>query len=428
MATLTNIPALPYGVGRITRGWIASTVLLLIVFVVGVFAYSRQFIHGEEVTGLFDVGTRGGAPWGLYVVFVVYFVGVSTGLMLIGIIVELLKIGHMRSITRIAEGLAIISLILGALSVIVDLGQPLRGIIGFFQYARPMSPFFGTFTLVVSGALFASLVYLFLTVRPDAAILAKRKSGLATFYKWWASGYKDTPAERARRERSSVWLAFGILPLRILAYSTLGFVFGLQVGRPGWQSALQAPGFIILAVVSGAALLILVAAAARWIPGARNELSIPTFSWLSNVMTILLMVYIYFLLAELLTTGYTSTEANWRVTDSLLTGQFAVLNWVSIGMLVLATGMGGWQMVTRSYSLSMIVVAGGLVTITAILQRYLIIVPSLTTGALLPYKEGTYAPTLIEYGVVVGLIAFGALMFLAFLKLVPILEIQKEND
>jgi molybdopterin-containing oxidoreductase family membrane subunit len=223
-------------------------------------------------------------------------------------------------------------------------------------------------------------------------------------------------------------LAFGILPLRILAYSTLGFVFGLQVGRPGWQSALQAPGFIILAVVSGAALLILVAAAARRIPGARDELSIPTFSWMSNVMTVLLVVYLYFLLAELLTTGYTSTEASWRVTDSLLTGQYAVLNWVSIGMLVLATGMGGWQMVMRNYSLSMMVAAGGLVTISAILQRYLIIVPSLTTGALLPYKEGTYAPTLIEYGVVVGLVALGALMFLAFLKLVPILEIQKEND
>lgn len=428
MATVTNIPVLPYGVGRITRGWLAAAALLLVIFVVGAFAYSRQFIQGEEVTGLFDVGTRGGAPWGLYVVFVIYFVGVSTGLMLIGVVAELLKIAHMRSITRIAEGLAIISLILGALSVVVDLGQPLRGIIGFFQYARPMSPFFGTFTLVVSGALFASVIYLFLTLRPDAAILAKRKSGLATFYKWWASGYKDTPAERARRERSSVWLALGILPLRILAYSTLGFVFGLQVGRPGWQSALQAPGFIILAVVSGAALLILVAAAARRIPGARDELSIPMFSWLSNVMTVLLMVYIYFLLAELLTTGYTSTEAGWRVTSSLLTGQFAVLNWLSISMLVLATGMGGWQMAKRNYSLSMMVASGALVTVAAILQRYLIVVPSLTTGALLPYKEGTYTPTLIEYGVVVGLVALGALMFLAFLKVVPILEIQKESD
>jgi len=105
MATVNEIPVLPYGVGRITRGWLGAAALLVVLLVVGVFAYSRQFIHGEEVTGLFDVGTRGGAPWGLYVVFVVYFVGVSTGLMLIGIIAELLKIGHMRSITRIAEGL-----------------------------------------------------------------------------------------------------------------------------------------------------------------------------------------------------------------------------------------------------------------------------------------------------------------------------------
>jgi dimethyl sulfoxide reductase membrane subunit len=428
MATVNNMPVLPYGVGRITRGWLAAAALLLVLFAIGVFAYSRQFLHGEEVTGLMDVGTRGGAPWGLYVVFVIYFVGASTGVMGIAIIAELLKIGHMRSITRLAEGIAIISLLLGALCVLADLGQPLRGIINFFRYAHPMSPFFGTFTMVVSGTLFASLVYLYLALRPDAAILATRKSRLATFYRWWASGYKDTPAARIRRERSSIWMALGILPLRILAYSTLGFVFGLQVGRPGWQSALQAPGFMILAVVSGAALLILVAAAARYIPGAREKLTIPTFAWLSNLMTILLGIYLYFLLAELLTAGYNPTDAAWRVTSSLLIGTYAVLNWFSISMLVLATGLGGLQMARRRYSLPVMVIMGVLVTVSAILQRYLIVVPSLTTGALLPYKEGTYSPTIIEYGVVLGLIALGTLMFLAFLKVVPIMAIQKESD
>ena len=129
MATLTQTPVLPYGVGRITRKWLTAAVLLLVLFAIGVFAYSRQFLHGEEVTGLMDVGTRGGAPWGLYVVFVIYFVGASTGVMGIAIIGELLKIGHMRSITRIAEGVAIISLLIGALCVLADLGQPLRGIL-----------------------------------------------------------------------------------------------------------------------------------------------------------------------------------------------------------------------------------------------------------------------------------------------------------
>jgi Ni/Fe-hydrogenase subunit HybB-like protein len=428
MATVNNMPVLPYGVGRISRNWIAAAVLLLVLFAVGVFAYSRQFIHGEEVTGLFDVGTRGGAPWGLYVVFVIYFVGASTGVMGIAIIAELLKIGHMRSITRIAEGVAIISLILGALCVLADLGQPLRGIINFFRYAHPMSPFFGTFTMVVSGTLFASLVYLYLALRPDAAILATRKSRLATFYRWWASGYKDTPAARIRRERSSIWMALGILPLRILAYSTLGFVFGLQVGRPGWTSALQAPGFMILAVLSGAALLILVAAAARHIPGAREHLTIPTFAWLTNLMTILLGIYLYFLMAELLTAGYNPTEAAWRVTSSLLIGTYAVLSWFSIGMLLVATAMGALQMARRRYSLPLMVIMGVLVTVSAIVQRYLIVVPSLTTGALLPYQEGSYSPTLVEYGVVLGLVALGTLMFLAFLKIVPIMAIQKESE
>jgi len=427
MATVNELPTLPYGVGRITRGWVLAAIVLVAIIVVGVVAYSQQLINGKDVTGLRDVGTMGGAPWGLYVVFVIYFMGVGLGVMALAIIAELLKIKKMESIARLAEGIAIITLILGALSVVVDLGQPLRGLVNFFIYAHPMSPFFGTFTLVVSGTLFASLIYLYLALRPDAAILATRDSKLSGFYRLWASGYKDTPVERERRERSSVWLAVGILPLRIIAYSTLGFVFGLQVGRPGWQSALQAPGFIIMAVVSGAALLILVAVAARSIPDAREKLSLPVFSWLSNVMTILLGVYLYFLLAELLTAGYTPTDAAWQVTRSLLVGSYAWLSWISISMLILATVTGGWQMATRSYSIPLMVFSGILVTVAAILQRYLIVVPSLTKGALLPYQEGTYSPTVIEYGVVVGIVALGVLMFLAFLKIVPIMAIEKED-
>ncbi|MCS7296447.1 MAG: polysulfide reductase NrfD, partial [Dehalococcoidia bacterium] len=138
------------GVGRWGPLSFLSTAVLAAVVVVGAVAYSRQFIHGEIVTGLRDWGTAGGAPWGLYISFVVYFIGVSFAGISIAALVRLLRITALEPVTRMAELLTIVSLVLGAFSVLADLGQPLRGITNLFRYARPQSPFFGTFSLVMA--------------------------------------------------------------------------------------------------------------------------------------------------------------------------------------------------------------------------------------------------------------------------------------
>ncbi len=150
---------LPYGVGRLSGGWYLLMLILLALIGLGVHAYSRQFTEGLVVTGLRDIGTMGGAPWGLYVAFDVYFVGVSFAGITIAALIRLLNLKHLKPVSRMAELLTIISLILAGFSILADLGQPVRGIVNLFLYARPQSPFFGTFTLVIAGYLFASLVY-----------------------------------------------------------------------------------------------------------------------------------------------------------------------------------------------------------------------------------------------------------------------------
>ncbi|MDR7585989.1 MAG: hypothetical protein QN158_10450, partial [Armatimonadota bacterium] len=67
-------------------------------------------------------------------------------------LIRLLGLEALRPVSRMAELLTVVALILAAFSVLPDLGQPLRGIVNLFRYARPQSPFFGTFTLVISGS------------------------------------------------------------------------------------------------------------------------------------------------------------------------------------------------------------------------------------------------------------------------------------
>ena len=76
------------------------------------------------------------------------------------------------------------------------------------------------------------------------------------------------------------------------------------------------------------------------------------------------------------------------------------------------------------------VTAGVFVNVAAVFKRFLLVIPSQTHGALLPYSPGHYSPTWVEYGVVIGLFGFGTLLFIGFAKTFPIIhlpEAEKER-
>ncbi|MEX2557691.1 MAG: NrfD/PsrC family molybdoenzyme membrane anchor subunit [Actinomycetota bacterium] len=424
-----RVEKLPYGVGRPTSRWYGLAGLLAAVVGVGAYAYSREVMGGLSETGMRDVGTMGGATWGIYIAFVVYFVGVSFAGITVAALIRLANLKALRSISRMAELLTVVSLMLAGLAILADLGQPLRGIVNLFRYARPQSPFFGTFTLVISGYLFASVVYLYLDSRRDAALCAEVPGPLQRFHRWWSAGYHDTPAERQRHDRASFWLAVAILPLLVTAHSTLGFVFGLQIGRPGWFSALQAPAFVILAGVSGVGLLIVVAAGVRRWLGEREQLGEQVFKWLGGLLFFLILAYLYFVVVEVLTAAYTGMENERDVIRALLVGDYAPIFWASVGMLIVPLGLLVTQFLRRRVSIGAMVASGILVNLAAIGKRYLIVVPSQTHGTLLPYGTGTYTPSVTEIGVVAGLLAFGALSYVVFAKVFPVMDIpETEGD
>jgi len=416
---------LPQGVGRLSRRWFLVVGLATAGTAIGVVGWLVEHEQGMVATGMRDVGTMGGATWGLYISMVVYFVGVSFAGITVAALIRLFNLEHLKGVARMAELLTVVALLLGALAIVVDLGQPLRGLVNLFRYARPQSPFFGTFSLVVSGYLFSSLVYLYLTSRPDAARLAAKPSKLQPLYRVWAAGYEDTPDQRARDRRVTFWLALAILPLLIVAHSSLGFVFGLQVGRPGWFGTLQAPAFVVLAGVSGIGHLIVLAALVRRVLHEEHRIGMEVFTWLGRFLMLLLFVYLYFVVVEIFTAIYQPTVNEQRIGDALLTGEYAPVFWGSVAALALPAVGLAWMAVTRRWRIGWMVAFGALVNLGAIGKRFLIVAPSQTHGQLLPYPVGTYTPSLVEYAVVLGLFSLGALLIAGFMKLFPIVEMEE---
>ena len=417
----------PYDIGRLKPTWIILIVVLLVLIGIGLFAYFNQLAQGEVVTGLRNLGTMGGVTWGQYVVFYIYFMGLSFAGITLAVFTRLLNLEPLKPISRMAQVLTVTSITIAALAVVADLGQPGRSLINLLKYARPGSPFFGTFTLVVSGYFFASVVYLYLDARRCAALMAQNPGRLQRFYKLWAAGYTDTMAQRRRHEKATFWLAVGILPLLLVATSTLGFVFGLQSSRPGWFSALQAPGFVILASLSGVGMLVIIAAILRKTLDLQEIFTMATFRWLSNILMVLTGIYLYFMVVEWLSAAYTAHVNEVRLAQALVAGEYAWLFWGAVVLLGIVFILLLQQVLRKDYRLSFIVTAGVLVNLAAIGKRYLIIIPSQTYGALLPYSVGIYSPTWVEFAIITGLFALGALMFIVFVKLFPIVAMPDQS-
>ncbi len=394
----------------------------------GVLGFLTEHHHGTIVTGMRATG-HGGAAWGLYIVFVVYFIGLSFAGITVAALARLFKISILDPVTRIAELLTLTCLLAGATCVIADLGRPDQGLLKLPKYANPSSPFFGTFTMVVSGYLFSSLVFFFLSGRRDAwAASLESKGLLKMFHQLWASGYKDAPLQQRRHYKTSFWLALGILPLLLTAHSTLGFVFGIQGGRPGWFSALQAPGFVMLAAVSGTGGLIILTVFYRWLFRLHGRIPDASIQWLGNFMWVLSLVYMYFMIVDELTASYAAPEAERHMAHQIVAGRFAPLFWTTVVGLFGTFLIPFLLYLRNKKSIPLLIVASVMANIAAVCKRILIVIPSQIEGVLTPIEPGSYFPTWVELAVVTGLFGFVVMGLLVFGRIFPLVPSHPHVD
>jgi molybdopterin-containing oxidoreductase family membrane subunit len=403
-----------------TIGWYALVVLSVGLIALAVYAYSIQYREGYIVTNLRNPG-HGGAAWGLYIAMDVYFVGVSFAGITVASIARLFKLDVLEPVTRLAELLTISALLAGACVVVADLGRPGHGLFELPALARPSSPFFGTFTLVVAGYLFSSMVAFFLTGRRDAATMVRiGPRWLRWFYRGWASGYRFTADEHARHGRTTFWLAITILPLLVCAHSTLGFIFGIQVGRPGWYSALQAPGFLVLAGASGTGMLILATVILRRMLRLRSQIPDSAIHWLGGFLWVLALVYLYFTVVEELTATYAGPTMDRHVAHAIVTGGYSTSFWVYVATMFLGFAIPFVQYLRNKPSVTGIAIAAALVNVGALVKRLLIVVPSQTHGSYLAFDQGTYSPSWIEWSIMAGAASLVLLIILVFARVFPL--------
>ena len=400
-----------------SRGYYLLVLFLLAVIGWGFYAYITQLRFGLVTSGM-----RNQIFWGVYIVNFVFFIGISHAGTLISAILRVTQAGWRTPVTRMAEMITVVAISIGALMPIIDLGRPDRvwHVIAFGRFQSPLV----WDILSITSYLVGSLIYLYLPAIPDIALMRDRLGQDASaikrkIYTWLAVGWRNTPEQRHRLEKAIGIMAITIIPIAVSVHTVVSYVFAMML-RPGWNSSVFGIYYVIGAIFSGIASLLIVMAIFRKIYHLEEYITPRHFRNLGYLFLTALLVYFYLTVREYLTIGFKMEIEDKHLLELLIMGEYAPLFWFFVvgGMVIPAILI----IVRRGPVIPRILVAAILVNISMWIKRFVINIPSLSVS-LMPFEFGSYKPSWVELSVTAAAFAAFILIFAIFTKLLPIISI-----
>jgi molybdopterin-containing oxidoreductase family membrane subunit len=401
-----------------SRGFYVTAAFLAAVVVWGLFSYYLQVRYGLGRTGLNRPGY-----WGIYIICFVFFIGISHAGTLISAILRVSKAEWRRSITRSAELITVLVIGFGAIQPIIDLGRPDR-VLNVIFHAQPRSPLL--WDVVSIGLYFISCtIYLYVPLLPDLAII--RDSGIKAprLYRFLAAGYRDTPYQHVVLERVIKVLAIVVIPIAVSVHTIIGWIFAMTL-RPMWHSTIFGPYFVVGAIYSGIAAILIAMVILRRAYRLEEYFRDVHFDYLGRMLLLMACLWFYFTFAEHLTVFYGAEPAEMRTFWSKITGQYAVPFWMmTFGCFVIPFALMA-RSATRTPRGTLI--AGIAVVIGMWLERYNIVVPTSVNPIWEIEAIGRYMPSWIELSIMAGACAGFILLYMVSTKFVPIVSIWEIRE
>jgi len=399
------------------RGTVLAMSVLGAGVLFGALSYGKQLRDGLGVTGLNQP-----VSWGFYVTNFVFFIGISHAGTLISAILRLTKAEWRRPITRMAEVITVMVLFIGAGNILVDLGRPDR-LLNVIRYGRYQSPLLWDATSI-SAYFTASTLYLYIPLIPDIAILRDTVSRRRWFYRLLALGWTGTPRQHKVLERSMGIMAILVIPIAISVHSVVSFVFSMTL-QPMWHSTIFGPYFVVGAIFSGIAALIIAMAILRRAYRLEAYVKPIHFDYLSRLLLVMSLLWFYFTFAEYLTGFYGHEPEEMKVFWSKFTGSYAPFFWTMVVCnLAVPVGILSFR---RLRTVAGCVVASCAVCAGMWLERFIIVAPTLANPRL-GYAPQTYLPSWVEVGETVGCFSLFILLYLVFTKFFPIVSIWEIQE
>jgi Ni/Fe-hydrogenase subunit HybB-like protein len=407
------------GVSPIYLGVIA---VLVVIVAAATVAFLYQIYKGFGV-----VGIRRPVFWGFYITNFVFWLGLSMAGTLISAMLRLCNATWRRPITRAAEMVTVLALAIGGMFPVIHLGRPWLAFWLFpypnerFLWPNVRSPLVWDF-FAINTYLISSLVFLVIPMIPDFALIRDRSTGIRhKIYGLLALNWRGTPRQWSRLEGAMRIMSIVIIPVAVFIHSIVAWDFGMAP-VPMWHSTIFAPYFVLGAIFSGIALLILVMAALRKFLNLQEYLLPIHFDNLGKLLLVMSLLWFYFNFAEALTAWYGNETTEIAVLWSKMEGPFAFLFWLMvicnfvIPVPILA--------IKKLRTITGTCIASAPIILGMWLERYLIVVPSLSRKNL-PYSwvATPYSPTWVELTITAATFSGLILLYMVLSKFIPIISI-----
>jgi Ni/Fe-hydrogenase subunit HybB-like protein len=399
------------------RWWMA-------ISVTGAMAMTFVFCMAYTVAkGIGVWGVNQPVGWGFAIINFVFWIGIGHAGTLISAILFLLRQKWRNAISRFAETMTVIAVMVAGMFPLFHTGRPWLAVFWLFPYPNDQS-IWTNFRSPLEWDVFAvstyftvSLMFWYTGLLPDLASARDRARHPVRklVYGLLSLGWKGSA--RAWRHYEKAYLLFAGLstPLVLSVHSIVSFDFAVSV-VPGWHETILPPYFVAGAILSGFAMVSCLLIVMRRMFRLQHLITTAHVELMNKItiVTSLMMAYAY--AVELFMAWY-SGEIHERY--AAINRAFGPYRWAFWGMLfcnVVAPQLLWFRHVRRSMLFTWLIVLA--VNAGMWLERFVIVVVSLHRDQL-PSAWGFYRPTWVDVGLLVGSFGIFLTMILLFFRFLP---------
>jgi molybdopterin-containing oxidoreductase family membrane subunit len=417
-----SAPLLRRGEWRWKAWWIAfgiatALTVMMIVSIVWVF-YRGTGVWGNNTV----------VVWGFPVANYVWWIGIGNAGTLISSMLLLMRQRWRAAVNRFAEAMTLFAAAIAGLFPIVHLGRP--------QYFYWLLPYPNTMNVwpqwrssliwdfwAISSYLLFSILFWYIGLVPDLATMRDRATTKMprVIYGALALGWRNSARHWHVYEIYHITMACLAVPLVVSLHSVVGLDFAASI-MPGWNETIFPPYFVVGAMYSGFALVVVLTAGVRWGFRLESVITVEHFNVMAKIMLMASIVMGLSYMTEWYSAWYRGERADRWFTVFEFTGAYAPLYWCMLLFNCIIPQLYWVRAVRRS--IAAVVAIAILINVGMWLERIEIVWNTLSHGYTVSMWR-LFFPTIWDWTLLIGSLGFFAFLYLLLCRLVPMVSMHE---
>ena len=259
--------------------------------------------------------------WSILIVLYPYITGLVAGAFIASSLYHVFGKQEIKPVARFALLTALAFLLVATLPLVTHLGNPLRGI--EIMFTPHLTSAMSGFGYIYSFYLIIVVLEIWLSFREDIVKNALKYKGWKKLMYSSLALFSYDISEKALHadEKFARKLAIIGIPSAAFLHGYVGFIFGGIKANPWWSTPLMPIIFLMSAIVSGIALLILLYLTASWL--RKKAINYNTLFSLAHYLWVFLILDVTLELLEIISMKYASLEEI-EIIDRLLSEKIFV--------------------------------------------------------------------------------------------------------